>query len=124
MKAPLEFAGPDMETEAIGCPPVREPDGLAMSSHNRFLSPGERARALLLPRTLMMAAADIGNGSAPAEVTQRGAAELVQAGYTLDYLEVRHAEALLPLTGAADEPNRILAPAGLGATRLIDTVAV
>ena len=54
-----------------------------------------------------------------------GGAELIAgAGFRLDYLEVRHAETLAPVTSVKDEPARILVAARIGKTRLIDNVAV
>jgi pantoate--beta-alanine ligase len=49
---------------------------------------------------------------------------LTRAGFALDYLEARHAETLAPLTAPIGEPTRLLAAGRLGATRLIDNVAV
>ena len=53
-----------------------------------------------------------------------GGAMITQAGFALDYFEVRHAETLAPIASAKDGPMRILVAARLGTTRLIDNIAV
>jgi pantoate--beta-alanine ligase len=59
------------------------------------------------------------------EAAMAGGAELiVNAGFALDYFEVRHAETLAPITSVKDGPMRILVAAKIGTTRLIDNVAV
>ncbi len=101
---------------------VREPDGLAMSSRNRYLSGEERAQAALIFRTLADCAADIGAGAPLSGALGRGKRRLSQAGFQVDYLEARDADTLAP---PADDQTklRILVAARLGATRLIDNVA-
>jgi pantoate--beta-alanine ligase len=114
----------DLGVEVIGAPTVREKDGLAMSSRNRYLTSEERAQAALLPKLLNEATAVIRAGGKISEVTDKAAAALTAAGYAVDYVEVRHEETLAPVTSLKDGPLRILAAAKLGKTRLIDNLAV
>ena len=114
----------DIATEIIGAPTLREADGLAMSSRNVYLSKSERAAAPALPRVLNEAARRIGAGE-PIEATlARASAELIEAGFVVDYVEARHARTLARIDGRRDGPIRVLAAARLGATRLIDNLAV
>lgn len=114
----------DLPIEVVGCPTVREADGLAMSSRNRFLSPDERRAAAAVPRSLAQVATHIRQGIAPADAAEEGASALAGAGFIVDYLEARNAASLQPLAGQAGEPIRLLVAARIGATRLIDNLAV
>jgi len=107
----------------VGCPTVREPDGLALSSRNVRLSPEERARAPALYAALQEAADRLRAGEAPASVLDGARRRVAAAGFILDYLELRDAETLAPAREVG-RPLRLLAAARLGATRLIDNVAV
>ena len=111
----------DFGIEIVGVPIVREPDGLAMSSRNAYLSAGERAEALTLSRGLVAAATLHANGErgAPALIAAVQA-ELARApSARIDYIELRDAETL-------DTVERVSRPAVLalavfiGKTRLID----
>jgi pantoate--beta-alanine ligase len=82
----------DLATRIVGVPTVREPDGLALSSRNAYLSPPERAAAPALYRALTACAKRIVAGEAIAGVLDDGRAAIAQAGFVLDYLEARHAE--------------------------------
>jgi pantoate--beta-alanine ligase len=107
----------------IGVPIVRDPDGLALSSRNAYLSPEDRSRALALPRSLQEASAAIRAGkNIEYELTQ-GAAKMTQAGFSVDYFELAHAVTLAPLRDL-NSPARLLAAGHIGSTRLIDNVAV
>ncbi|HEV3373815.1 MAG TPA: pantoate--beta-alanine ligase [Xanthobacteraceae bacterium] len=108
----------------VGAPVVREPDGLAMSSRNAYLSAQERAVAPTLHQVLADCAHKIAHGAELAGVIEQGRAAIGRAGFVLDYLEARNAETLLPLASALDRPIRLLVAARLGRTRLIDNVAV
>lgn len=103
----------DMPYEIVGVPTVREPDGLALSSRNRYLSETERNKALALSRALDAGAAAAKNG--PDAVLAAALAEA--AGMDLDYLELRD-----PFLGPPPPtgPARLLIAARLGSTRLID----
>lgn len=112
----------DLPIEIVAHPTVREPDGLAMSSRNTYMSPAERSRAPLIYQTLVRAARDIAEGSSIAAATSRGREELTAAGFKVDYFEVRDAQTLGVVEDAAKRPLRVLAAAWLGETRLIDNV--
>ncbi len=115
----------DCGVEVIGVPTVREADGLAMSSRNAYLTPDERRIAPLLFRTLTEIAARIAGGGADIGATcKEGASRLLEGGFeSVDYLEARNAETLLPLV-AVSGPARVLVAARLGKARLIDNVPV
>ncbi|WP_020523011.1 pantoate--beta-alanine ligase [Catelliglobosispora koreensis] len=101
----------NVPVEIVGVPTVRESDGLALSSRNRYLSPEERELALALSRALRKGAAQ---HTADAVLATAGQ-EL--AGLDVDYLELRDpALGPAPVTG----PARLLVAARLGTTRLID----
>lgn len=112
----------DIPVEIVGVPTVREPDGLALSSRNVYLSPEERRIAPLLHSTLCeVAAAD---PNARDAMLARGAAKLAAAGFRVEYLELRDAATLQPVSGALPRPARLLAAVHLGRTRLIDNIPV
>lgn len=113
-----------LPTEIVGCPTVREADGLALSSRNAYLSPEERAWAPKLYATLQDVAKTLRGGESVGDSVAAGRAALVSAGFALDYLEVRNAETLAPVSGVKAEPFRVLVAARLGKTRLIDNIAV
>jgi pantoate--beta-alanine ligase len=110
--------------EIVASATVREDDGLAMSSRNRFLSAEERARAPELHRALREGAAAVESGELPfAAIEQRGMARLEAAGFRPEYFAVR---AALTLAEPAPDCRHlvVLAAAWLGKTRLIDNLAV
>ncbi len=113
-----------LATRIVGAPIVREADGLALSSRNRYLSPSERAAAPTLYRVLKECAGKIAAGGPTAAVLDAGRAAIARAGFALDYLQARHAETLAPLSAAAGEPIRLLVAARIGKTRLIDNLSV
>lgn len=119
----LALAG-DLGVKVIGSRTVRERDGLAMSSRNVYLSPEERQTAPALYRAMNVSAGRIRSGEAIGPVMERGAEMIKAAGFALDYFEVRHAETLAQVASRRDGPLRILVAARLGATRLIDNIAV
>ncbi|CAN5159757.1 pantoate--beta-alanine ligase [soil metagenome] len=108
--------------DVVGAPTLREPDGLALSSRNRFLGPEERLQAVALHRTLRAAADSSGYGVEAARVAAR--AELREAlGVDLDYLEITLPDlSPLPEYFDTDTEARILIAARLGTTRLIDNL--
>jgi pantoate--beta-alanine ligase len=114
----------DLGVKVIGAPIVRERDGLAMSSRNVYLTPEQRRAAPVLYRALKEVALKLRSGGEHEAALAGGAAMIAAAGFALDYLEVRHAETLAPLAGPTDGPARLLVAAKIGATRLIDNVAV
>jgi pantoate--beta-alanine ligase len=105
-------------------PTVREPDGLALSSRNNYLSHQERATAPLLHRALKDCATRMRAGSRIATALEEGRGALEAAGFAVDYLEARHAETLAPVAALSDGPVRLLVAARIGRTRLIDNMAV
>ncbi|WP_110685814.1 pantoate--beta-alanine ligase [Salinicola aestuarinus] len=109
--------------QIVGVPTVRATDGLALSSRNGYLTPAERARAVAFPRALARAATAITAGQPTRDALDAARADLVQAGLTLDYLELR-APDLSALEPATSSHARLLAAVYLGATRLIDNVDV
>jgi pantoate--beta-alanine ligase len=114
----------DIPVRIVAGHSVREADGLAMSSRNIYLSPGERAVAPSLYRVLTSCAEKIAAGRPIGTVLGEGREALERAGFSLDYLEARHADTLRPITTWSEGPVRLLAAARLGAVRLIDNVAV
>jgi pantoate--beta-alanine ligase len=110
--------------EIIGAPTVREEDGLAMSSRNRFLSAEERARAPELNGALRDAAAKLEAGTWPsAQIEEQGMARLETAGFRPEYFAVRAARTLAE-PGPDCRDLVLLAAAWLGRTRLIDNIIV
>lgn len=114
----------DMGVEIVGMPIVREPDGLAMSSRNAYLSPEERQRALALSRSLNAAAAraKAGEHDAAALVAIARAALEGQVD-RVDYVELRDAATLEPVTRLERE-GILLVAAFVGKTRLIDNLRI
>lgn len=114
----------DIPVRIEAAPIVREDDGLALSSRNAYLSKNERDIAPVLYGTLSQVAENAGRGADVVEQAQWGRDQLLRAGFTgVDYLEVRDSETLEDVSDTS-RPARVLAAATLGATRLIDNVAV
>jgi pantoate--beta-alanine ligase len=114
----------DIPVEIVGAPTVRSPDGLAMSSRNRYLSPEERALAPRIHAALREAAGRIDQGSRDyAAIMAAGEQALRAATMQPDYFEVRDAATLLPPTAQTRELV-ILVAARLGKARLIDNLRV
>jgi pantoate--beta-alanine ligase len=112
----------DLRVAIEGVPTMREPDGLAMSSRNAYLSPEERAIAPALYRELMGILAELRQGADAAQSLAAGIRRILEAGFSsVDYLELRAAEDLAPLV-RFDRPARLLVAARLGKTRLIDNI--
>lgn len=114
----------DIATRILAGPTLRDPDGLAMSSRNIYLSAEDRARAPRLYRALSEAARRIAEGEVVGHVMGEAHEAIVGAGFDIDYVEARHADTLARVARRLEGPMRILAAARLGATRLIDNVAV
>jgi len=113
-----------MPIEVVGGAIVRDHDGLAMSSRNQYLSPGERNRASKLYGALRAARKRIVDGERRwDDVEAEGMRLLSRDGFVPDYFSVRRALDLLP-PREGDEELVILAAARLGRTRLIDNVKV
>jgi pantoate--beta-alanine ligase len=118
----------NMPIRMLAAETVRADDGLALSSRNGYLSPGERAEAPRLYRTLRDIADAIAGGRTDyANLEVAGRAELARAGWSVDYIAVRHGLGLrIPHPEGFDHPNLliVLGAAKLGNTRLIDNVDV
>src|SRR5215813_264073 len=113
-----------IKTRIVGAPIVRERDGLALSSRNRYLSASDRRVAPVIYRTLKECAAKIAAEAPIAAVLDYGKSAIARAGLQVDYLEARNADTLAPLGAVVGEPIRLLAAARIGMTRLIDNIAV
>lgn len=100
----------DLGIEIVGVPTEREPDGLALSSRNAYLSPEERAVATVLPTVLRETATALADGADEAAAIAYARAALVSAGFGVEYVERRG--------------DRLLAAARIGATRLIDNMPI
>ena len=108
-----------------GVPTVRESDGLALSSRNRYLSPEDRERAAALPRAMRDAITRIEEGADIRLALATLEEALLTGGFTsVDYAELADADSLAPLEQLAERPARLLVAARIGDTRLIDNMAV
>lgn len=108
----------------VGVPTVREPDGLALSSRNAYLSTGERAQAVALPNALNHARDAIRAGQPVAVALEHARQSLLEGGFSkVDYLALVDADTLEPL-GKSEGDMRLIAAAVIGTTRLIDNIAV
>jgi len=114
----------DLPVEVVGCPLVREPDGVAMSSRNAYLSPEERERATGISSALRAAAAAVEHGERdPRRVRAVVEAESARHGVELEYVEVRAADDLSRLD-ALDGDVVVAVAAEVGNARLIDNVTM
>ena len=114
----------NIPTEIVGCPTLRESDGLAMSSRNVRLPSEVRPVAPELHKAMMAAAEAIGAGQAVGDALEAARQAVLAAGFDeVEYLELRDAERLTPLD-LLDRPARMLAAAWLGGVRLIDNIDV
>jgi pantoate--beta-alanine ligase len=110
----------DIPVRVEVCPTVRDPDGLALSSRNAYLSAEERERALSLARALRAAERAAHNGETPAEeVLAAARAELDAAGIEPEYLELRSTEDLSPVE-RVNGSTLLAVAARVGKARLID----
>jgi pantoate--beta-alanine ligase len=106
--------------QVVGVPTVREADGLAMSSRNRYLDPAQRELAGMLSAALTAGTHAAPAGAEAALNAARAVLDAVPA-ITVDYLELRDAElGPIPING----PGRMLVAARLGKTRLLDNIAI
>jgi pantoate--beta-alanine ligase len=111
----------DLGVAIVGCPIVREPDGLAMSSRNVYLSPDERSQALAISRALSAAEEQVHGGERDPRAIEREVVRIVSAEplARIDYVEVRDAETLAPIT-RLDSPAVLAVAIFFGRTRLLD----
>jgi pantoate--beta-alanine ligase len=113
----------DLGVGVVGCPIVRDVDGLALSSRNAFLSNDDRDHALALPEALEAAAQALAWGERSAEaldfIMREAAAARAPGALTLDYAAVIDPDTLEPLA-TIDRPARAIIAGHVGGTRLID----
>jgi pantoate--beta-alanine ligase len=114
----------NLAVTVVGCETVRDPDGLAMSSRNVRLTPAGRHKAPALYAAMLAAARDFRSGTPEAQAMDRAARAVMAEGFdSVEYIELRDAETLGPVTDSA-RPIRMLAAAWLDGVRLIDNIAV
>ncbi|MCT2557980.1 pantoate--beta-alanine ligase [Tsuneonella sp. YG55] len=124
MARDLDLSAPHVDA-IVGVPTVREGDGLALSSRNRYLSPEGRARAAALPQAMREGIDALLAGSAVAPTLAAIEAHLLQAGFdSIDYVSLVDATSLEPAETLGDAPARLLVAARIGGTRLIDNMGV
>jgi len=109
----------------LGVETVREPDGLAMSSRNAYLTPEQRAAAVTLPTAMRAAVAEIESGVDVGDALSQLSRTLLTSGFlSVDYAELCEAADLTVLPTRARAPMRLLVAARIGKARLIDNMAV
>jgi len=115
----------NLPIEIVACPIVREPDGLAMSSRNVYLSPEERVAATVLYRSLQWAQAQVAAGERDAHVLREGVYQRIAAEplARIDYVEVVDADTLQPVERIG-RPTLVAVAAFFGKARLIDNTIV
>jgi len=107
----------------IGVPTVREPDGLAMSSRNAYLSSTQRTAAAGLPQAMQSALAAVRAGQTMSAAIEQLRASLLTGGFaSIDYAEFRDADTLELVETAGTAPARLFVAARIGGTRLIDNL--
>ena len=109
--------------EVIGCPIIRDHDGLALSSRNVYLSSDERKVASIIPQALQNAHKKISSGETQAQQIKETILEhiLSSSQISVDYVEIVNGESLEPVI-AVDEETRVLIAVRIGTTRLIDNI--
>jgi len=124
MARDLDLTRPRVDN-IVGVPTVREADGLAMSSRNRYLSPEHRAAATALPNGMKLAIAEIEAGQTPDAALDTLKRVLIESGFdSVDYAALADASSLELLDSTPKAPARLLVAARIGKTRLIDNMAV
>lgn len=115
----------DVPIDVRVCPTVREADGLAMSSRNRYLTPDERRRALLLSRSLRMAEELAAGGERNASVIRQKITHEIESmgGVQIQYIAIVVDGTLTPVE-RIDGPTTIALAATVGKTRLIDNTVI
>ena len=114
----------DIPIEVVGCPTIREEDGLAMSSRNLLLSDRARVYAPVLNEVMEAMAEELRDGAAMSDLMPGALKRLETAGFTgVDYLELRASDGL-GVMERVDAPARLFAAAWLAGVRLIDNIAV
>ena len=114
----------DFTHDIVGVQTVRDPDGLALSSRNAYLTKEQRANAVALPDAMRDAAGAIAAGGNVATILEEAKSRLLASGFhKIDYLELRDANTLAVLDDFT-QPARLFAAAHIGRTRLIDNIPV
>ncbi|MGH6891174.1 MAG: pantoate--beta-alanine ligase [Dongiaceae bacterium] len=108
----------------VAVPTIREADGLAMSSRNRYLSDAQRKMAGALPQIMRETVAELRSGAPAGPILAAAKSRLHKAGFDrVDYLELCDEQSLQPIP-AARAPSRLFVAAYMGGTRLIDNLPV
>ncbi len=124
MARDLDLLCPHVD-RVIGVPTVREADGMALSSRNRYLSPDDRTRAAGLNRAMRVAIGSILAGEDQSRALMVLRRMVLAAGFDrIDYADVRSAETLDDLVWQPGHAARLLVAAHIGGARLIDNMAV
>lgn len=115
----------DVPVEIVGCPIVREPDGLAMSSRNVYLTPDQRQRALGISRGVQAARRAVADGVRDARQIEQAALGLIgPLADAVDYVTVRDADSLEPIDVVTPGRAVLLVVARFGKTRLLDNAVL
>ena len=112
----------NVDVDIVGAPIVREEDGLAMSSRNRFLSPAERASALVLSASLRAAAQEPAPAAALAAASRLLTVAVDAGEIEVDYISVVNGTTMAPLPADSTGPGLAVVAARVGTTRLIDNI--
>lgn len=124
MARDLDFTQP-AAVAIHGVPTVREPDGLALSSRNAYLTLEQRSQAVSLPNAMRSAIAALRCGVPVATAMHQLQAEILASGFSsVDYAELVSADSLTAINTLSDAPARLIVAARIGATRLIDNMEV
>ncbi|MEO1731748.1 MAG: pantoate--beta-alanine ligase [Pseudomonadota bacterium] len=124
MARDLDLTRPHVH-QIIGVATVREADGLAMSSRNRYLSAEDRKAAATLPKAMREAIGSIEGGGVVETALRTLEGALLAAGFTsIDYAVLADAMSLSPIESLSGNSARLLVAARIGGTRLIDNMAV
>lgn len=115
----------NLPVKIVAAPTCREADGLAMSSRNQRLNVTQRQLAIMLNQQLTLIKQQLEQGNHDSQtLCDETIATLAEAGFTVDYLEIRRAEDLMLADISKDRKLRVLVAARLGEVRLIDNMAV
>lgn len=124
MARDLDFTAPAVAA-IHGVPTVREPDGLALSSRNAYLTAQQRAQAACLPGAMQAAIEAVRAGASHGAALAELSARLLAGGFAaVDYAEIRDADSLVLLEAGDAGTPRLFVAARIGNTRLIDNMAV
>ena len=114
----------NIPTEIITCPTIREPDGLALSSRNRYLTPEQRAQAVAISQALTWGVNEAAKGALPSALETGIALRIADAGLQPQYVAAAHRQTLQSLPAIIPGNTVLLVAAKCGTTRLIDNMLV